>query len=375
MQQDPSPQVMHQYNEAIGLLNGALASQKTSKDDSTLLATIVLSALELKAAPQLTLDDYFNHIQGACALLELRGPQQVLSQLGSALYNQVSSQVFLSCIFGCHKLPQQLWLLREQIAPYVMNAALTCWREQGVVMRFVDFRFAAEIALGQDVMATTDAFRIVTEALHIYVDLCSVFEDAPQMWQFRLVRGTDQAEVETEHRFQLYIAAQSWAAFRVISIKIFDIVARIVRRCDNQKDLLESITNDQRLYVTNAHHITRQAGLALLASAPQQVDYLRSRLANRKPELSLAPESFERTQIFHCDNFVHGSLEVDQELPYVIFPAGINIFQAMFLAANTDSVESDLKQQLTSALTLIADNTGIRQASQLARILTVTPVT
>ena len=61
----------------------------------------------------------------------------------------------------------------------------------------------------------------------------------------------------------------------------------------------------------------------------------------------------------------------EQELPFVLFPAGINIYQATYLAATFDTVDGDVKQRLASALGFMAAQTGIKQAHALAGMLTM----
>ena len=367
-------QVTRLYNQAIGFLNTALASPFTGKSNSTLLATIILSTIEMKASPQLSLDDYFSHIQGASALLHLRGPEQVLTKLGAALYMQMSAQVYLSCLFGQQGLPGGFRQLREQVAVFAKQPPLPCWREHGALMWFVDFKHTAERLLQQGELNLEDGTNLVIEALDIYDDLSSIFENAPPIWQFESITSNAQPWMQQEHVYKCFIAAQSWTTFRLTTVILFNIIINALQICAEQDELLSQLTEDRKLYVRNANHIVREAALAIISSAPQQVSFMSLRLAKpdevQKNPIPLAPESFEKTQYFHCEAFVRDQIVEDEDLPFVLFPAGINIYQATYLAAKIDTVDADVKQRLISALGSIAVQTGIKQAHALSGMLT-----
>ena len=361
---------MKNYNEALHLLNSALASPDAAKEDSTLISTIVMTAIELKVSPQLSVDDYFNHVKGAAALLELRGPDQVLTKLGAALYMQVSTQLYMSCRFGRRSIPKQFRELRAQIAPYIKNDMLSCWREHGVMMRFVDFEVMAEASIQQGEMSPEQRRVVVTEALNIYEDYSSIFQQAPAIWQFRSINTSQQPWTEKQQLYECFIAAQSWTGFRVTTLALFDVIDRILRLCSDGKYIL--VRSTHKLHIDNAAHIVQEAAVSILASAPQQVDYLNSRLAPTRRDTTnqtpLAPPSFEKTHVFHCDPFLHGRVDEVANLPYV-FASGLTIFQFVFLAASTAVVDLKLRRRLAGALRYIATDTGMRQALSLSQLL------
>lgn len=367
-------QVMRLYNEAIGLLNTALATPDLATSDSTLLSTIIMCTIEMKACPQLSLDDYFNHVQGASALLQLRGPEQVSTKLGAALYMQMSAQVYLGCLFGQQRLPDGFRQLREQVATYTKEPPLPCWREHGAMMRFIDFKHAAERSIKQGQLSLENATPIVVEAFVVYEELSSIFENAPPIWRFQSINSAAQPWVEQEHIYKSFIAAVSWTSFRLTTAMLFDVVLRTLQACSDPDSLISQLTDDRKLYIRNAVDILREAALAIISSAPQQVDFMSMRLVRPgedvQKRIQLAPESFEKTQIFHCDPFVRGRIVENGDLPFVVFPSGVNVYHALYLAATIPSINLDVKQRLGATLGSIAAETGIKQAKHLSKILT-----
>ena len=377
LRQESSTRFMKHYNEALRLLNSALTCPVAAKEDCTLLSTIIMTAIEIKISPQLSIEDYFNHVKGATALLELRGPDQVLTKLGAALYMQVSAQLYMSCVFGQHEVPKQFRELRAQIVPYLKSDTLSCWREHGVLMRYVDFKVMADALLQQGEMSPEQGRVVITEALEIYGDYNSIFLAAPAIWRFRSVDVSSKPWAGTQQIYECFIAAQSWTGFRVTTLALFDIIDKALQLCSDSRYLLEFVSEDHKLYVENASCIVRDAAISVLASTPQQVDYLSSRLAQPRQEneyrTPLAPPSFEKTHIFHCDPFVHERVDEVANLPYV-FASGFNIFQSVFLAASTAVVDLELRRRLAEVLRYIGTDTGIRQAVSLAQMLQATPI-
>jgi hypothetical protein len=184
--------------------------------------------------------------------------------------------------------------------------------------------------------------------------------------------------MEKQQIYECFIAAQSWTGFHVTTLALFDIIDKALQLCsDDRIYLLGLMSEDHKLYIGNTAHIVRDAAISVLASAPQQVDYLSSRLAqshrDNKYRTPLAAPSFEKTHVFHCDPFLHGRVEEVANLPYV-FASGFNIFQSVFLAASTAVVHLELRRRLAGLLRQIATETGIRHAYSLVQMLQRTPI-
>ena len=169
MNQTPRLACMQQYSTAINLLNAALRNPDEAETDGTLIATIIKVTIELKMSPHLAIDDFVNHINGATALLQLRGPEQVRSTLGAALYLQVSSQLYMSCVIGGRQVPDAFRQLRTAVSSYLDDSGSTCWREHGAVMRYVAFMALANTKMALPELGVEVARDLISEGESVHL--------------------------------------------------------------------------------------------------------------------------------------------------------------------------------------------------------------
>ncbi|CAP59717.1 uncharacterized protein PODANS_1_360, partial [Podospora anserina S mat+] len=95
---NPSPQLSvqsrQQYRHALTAVKEALSNPSQAADDATLMAVILLGLYEMINFD--TWDRYHSwttHIQGATALLDLRGQEQFTRERGGQLYVQIRPQI------------------------------------------------------------------------------------------------------------------------------------------------------------------------------------------------------------------------------------------------------------------------------------------
>ncbi|KAJ5537878.1 C6 zinc finger domain protein [Penicillium frequentans] len=94
-----------EYCKALVSLNKALQNPDTAKTDSTLGTVALLSVYEMVSSHDMVsndfdiMDGWLNHVQGAMRLLELRGVEQLDSDLGVELFTTVRLQNAISSVF------------------------------------------------------------------------------------------------------------------------------------------------------------------------------------------------------------------------------------------------------------------------------------
>ena len=98
-----APQLMQmaegQYLNAIRAMNTALFDTEEAKKDNTLLAVMILTIFEMfTKGEKHNLVAWGNHIQGAAALLEARGKEQLQSREGIRLFVQAAVPVCTNCM-------------------------------------------------------------------------------------------------------------------------------------------------------------------------------------------------------------------------------------------------------------------------------------
>ncbi|KAJ5682786.1 hypothetical protein N7462_005951 [Penicillium macrosclerotiorum] len=98
-----------EYVLALKLLNAALADVEEAKSNQTLGAVVLLAIYEVvtSRSPQ-DIDLWTNHITGATALLDLRGTDQLKTEVGLRLFLHLRYQVIISCIQRDSRVPNSL---------------------------------------------------------------------------------------------------------------------------------------------------------------------------------------------------------------------------------------------------------------------------
>ncbi|RAL13442.1 Zn(II)2Cys6 transcription factor [Aspergillus homomorphus CBS 101889] len=128
------------YAEAIRSVNTALASPTESVKDSTLMAVISLGVFEHFSQ----FDSWTRHVQGAAALMVLRGKDQFSSSHGHnspvaiLLFNQVRADMVVACMHSNRPFPEDMRALQEEASKHV-DASSAFWRLGVLATQCVDF--------------------------------------------------------------------------------------------------------------------------------------------------------------------------------------------------------------------------------------------
>jgi hypothetical protein len=334
------------YLHAVQLLNSALASPSESQTDSTLLATIIMSAVEAKAAPSQSTAYWEVHTKGAAALLELRGVDQVTSRLGSALFFQASSHMTTVCILAGRRIPEELHRLRIATRAHLISPAHPLWKYQGAMFRFTDFVAAARIDIS--VLAVHDVQCIVADALSIYTELQEVFRDASSAWQYERSPSTRFRNlVAYEHVYPTILAAQLWNGYRAAVIILCSVVARIASRLPSRV----GFDKPAQLFLDKAVCIIHQIANDTISAVPRPLSSIRS-IADR-----LTPFPPGRGLAQHAPVFQ----ETRSESQAVPIMHGCQLQWSVYFAANCEFVARPVRECLLDILENAARSMEIQQ--------------
>jgi hypothetical protein len=338
-----SDALMRQYNEATTLLNTALASPTDSHEDSTLLATLLLSVVEMKTSPDFTLHYWLAHTKGAAALLQLRGADQVLTRLGSALFLQISSQIVVYCILGRRHIPDELRSLREEVRRYVIDENHPLWQWHGLMYRFVDF-FAAASAHHFEQMRR-DGQAIIAEALKIHEEIELVFQSVGTYD----VQASDEFTplIAHEHVYHSLLTARVWNERRTAEILLFTTIVQVVASGNDQAQL----DKDPSQYLSAAYEGIRYAALETLAAVPQM-------LAGLKGKSSLPASSGSAHGLRLCESSNEYDENVFQQMAqeHTVLPYmdPCRVQWPIYFAVQCEYVEPRMR----SALLQVLEDTG-----------------
>ena len=358
---DGSKTISRGYFDAIQLLNSALASPPEAQKDSTLLATMIMSAIETKAAPSQSLHYWEMHTKGAAALLQLRGVDQVTSRLGSALFFQVSSQLTTTCILAGRRIPQELHRLRNAARAHLIDSAHPVWKYQGAMFRFTDFVGATRTDVSE--LDIQDTQQIIANALSIYTDLRAVFRDAGSVWQYDISPSAKFRSVITyEHVYHTVLAAQLWNGYRAAIVILCTIVIRIANHLTGRVVL----DKETQLFSEKAASILNEIAVDTIAAVPQALTLIQSRAAHHTPpSLGNRHDICDGRLAQHAPVF-HETQPDSQALPYM---HGCSLQWSVYLAAKCEFVAPHIRECLLDALENAAKMLKVRQWQILAEKL------
>ena len=184
------------YGAALRLTNLALRDKREALKDTTMLAVLILGIFEMVVGSQNPLVAWHEHINGAAALANMRGPNQFKTPAGIKMFLMLNYSVVISCIAKGVPMPPGLEELRKQI-PRVgassRDTMASLHTGQGcepvpdlepaaAINKLVQLR--SELVSG----ALTQPEKIIARLVEIEEDFESSFARFPEAWGYQLVR-------------------------------------------------------------------------------------------------------------------------------------------------------------------------------------------
>ena len=168
------------YIDAIKATNTALQSPLMAKKDSTLLAVLLLTLFEVitcTTRPSLCL--WESHIKGALALVRLRGPQQMQSQLGIRLLNQATASAAICAHRNQAEVSTEIISFVTHGLQYA-NTDDPSWSFRLISCRSAKFR--AAVKSGE----LSDPDVIIATAVELDRDFVAWSKNLPSTWQYEI---------------------------------------------------------------------------------------------------------------------------------------------------------------------------------------------
>jgi hypothetical protein len=131
----------YQYVMALKLTNEALASPTDAKKDATLVSIMILGIFEtVTGCNQRSLEAWAGHVEGASALLKLRGREQFESSGGTRIFIQVVSSLMINYIQLGKHLPEFIVRWTKEARETLVTTPDTTWLVQEAMIEFTNFR-------------------------------------------------------------------------------------------------------------------------------------------------------------------------------------------------------------------------------------------
>jgi hypothetical protein len=131
------------YSQAICSLNDALACPVESCKDSVLMSVISLGVFEHFS----NFESWVRHVQGAAALVVVRGRGQFRSKVSILMFNQVRADMIISCLHTNRPFPQDMLSLQEEACNYT-DPMSTFWLLGVYATRCVNLLFGVHNKVG-----------------------------------------------------------------------------------------------------------------------------------------------------------------------------------------------------------------------------------
>ncbi|KAI9815979.1 MAG: hypothetical protein M1827_001971 [Pycnora praestabilis] len=360
------------YLAAIQFTNSALRSPVDVKKDSTLLAVMILGIFEtISGGNQQSLNAWQNHLNGAAALLKLRGREQLSTSGGRRMVLQVVSSLVVSCLQHGVAIPTQIMDLRAEAASYLASSGLI-WRFQDTMVLFTNFRAYVR----QEVI--TDPEVILAEALELDKSFISIFSDLTPQWQYQTVYTDADPKIVFSgcyHVYHDYLVAQIWNAMRCFRILLNEEIrgvlltgfSSIPPRFSGTEFLAQFQKSTDALY---------QLQSDILSSVPQHLGYTSKRHAQSSTACSHVPAEYDSSGQQLWSGFksydhlkTHPSESMSSDLPMIRLSGGYLLPWPLYLAGVTDVATNSTMRWVTECLRSLGRSRGIQQAMVLAQMV------
>lgn len=218
----------YQYMRALNCTNAALRDPVEVKKDTTLLAIITLGIFEtITGCTQRTLQDWAQHINGAAAVIKLRGPDQIKSPQGRRMLIQVASSLMINCLQRGVPLPTHIQefmtaAIKEVDKPDA--AFVVC----DIMMHFATLR--AYVLSGK----LTNPREILKRCLELDGQLLDIVVNVPEGWEYQTITTDADSDVAFNGRYHVYYdywIAMIWNALRSLRILINELIRELLLRC------------------------------------------------------------------------------------------------------------------------------------------------
>ncbi|KAL4785874.1 hypothetical protein BJX76DRAFT_322938 [Aspergillus varians] len=336
-----------EYGHALTLLMRAVSNEEESRANQTLSAVLLLATFEVITSRSImSIEKWTNHIKGAAALLELRGPEHLQSERGLKLFIQLRFQIIMSCLQRGMEVPKSL-LECAKISMYLRpQTDAYCDRLISLTGRISNLR--AGILHSKTV---TDANEALSAAYSVDAELlawvaagppnfiyatyeCSSVKEWVRMFGNRPFPYSKQYHVYGD----LWIC-HTWNQYRCSRIMVCEIILSCLRRLSAASPTM-AMSKELQNHCAQIREVTRGLARDICASAMYHIGV----------EGSPTSSAFT-VPTSHC------------------YVGGMLLLWPLVLAAGTEPIGHPLRLWIQNCLRLIGHSIGIDQALALMEVL------
>ncbi|KAF6221981.1 hypothetical protein HO133_001949 [Letharia lupina] len=347
------------YLSAIKLTNAALGSPVDVKKDSTLLAIMLLSVFEtVTSGRQRSLSAWTNHINGAAAVIKVRGPEQLASIGGVRMFMQVTASLTVSCLEVGMALPEHILALNAQITRHA-DLSDPAWRYYETMMMLTNFRGHVRCGL------ISNPQEILARALEIDKAALAICANASCVYEYETVyTNADPGVIFAGyyHMYHDYMSASVWNGMRAIRLMLQEIIRDTLLKLHSSRPPFS--TNEQyRAQYQASTNTLYQVQSNIIASVPQHLGYSPTKSTSGGVSGHSFPWSPFNSRVATP---LHSLKSNSADPPMIRSLGGYGLPWAIYLAGSVDIATEPVQKWAIGTLQRIGRSMGIQQAIVLA---------
>jgi hypothetical protein len=356
-----SPTIMQQaqiaYGSTLRITNDALRVKETATKDSTLISVIMLGLFEnFVIQDRQSIQTWAKHVDGACALLNLRGKTQFQSDLGRRLFHQFYGVVLLVALQTGRAVHQGMHDLYRAMTPksdYSVHGR--AW-----TTRLIDVMHAS-ISLNND--KHTDPKTMVAKALEIDREMDEIKALMTSIWKYEEVHLEQPSEYLHGRIYHVYLdpwIAQMWNNVNCCRMCLYKIIREHLAKGWTQYDPPLFPQYEYESIKAAAEATQRATSASIVASVPQILGMLPfpdPTTAQRRASDPTVDESSLPRTLLPPGTFKDAATNV------------VHLIWPLYAASQVDLVSTEMRQWGIETLQYIALRIGTRQAVVLAEEL------
>jgi len=249
------------YSHTLNELNQALQDMYRAKSDEVLTAVLLMAQFESISNP--SLESMFAHLEGAKALVKLRGLEALRSLAGMRIFSSLRAQIVLACIMRNEKVPDIIVELSHKSMNFPSNDSNWASPLTMIVVSFCNIR--ARVHAGE----VTDVSKILASFYAVDQEMSTWAMEQPEEMRYTQKATAPSASVLAEYydMYKDYLSFGIWNHYRTIHILCLEALLKFLTKQSSNIDDLEQIARIDVEKTKKREHIKGLAG-DICASMP-----------------------------------------------------------------------------------------------------------
>jgi hypothetical protein len=338
------------YLLALRTTNKALQSPHLATEEPTLLAALVLDLFEkITNANSNHNGAWKSHVNGALALVRLRGLDQFQKPSALKVLVRLSTNFVITSVASCDPVPDELVTLRAYVAKQ-LDSVDPKWHLTDLMICYANLRSN----MSRNIISAED---YVKASLKLEAQLQALSDRMPPSWRYETTILEHDSDRVYEDRVDTYLdrhVTQTWNVIRLVRILLNQSVLQHCSRSGGN-----CLTESYLSWIQKRRDVVAQLARDICASVPQYLDCYRAGRAHESAQgVTVVPEQDCKVFGGVCQLVSASRLLNCYSL---IFP--------LYIVGSTTSSTSNMKPWVIRQFCCMAEHYGIRKAELVASIL------